>query len=181
MKETPRYELWLTEDDLAGLPESTLDAARQAAKDKGREDAWLVTLDAPSYGPFMKYSDRRDLREKLYRMYNSQCTDGEYCNLDILRDIAGTRLEIARLMGCKTFAEYILQHSMAQQPANVYHMLDELRAAYLPVERSEMERLTAFATQLEGHPVEIMPWDYAYYSNKEKDSMFDINDELLRP
>ena len=141
LKETPRYELWLTEEDLAGLPESALDAAKQAAKDKGREDAWLVTLDAPSYIPFMKYSDRRDLREKLYKMYNRQCTSGEYCNLDVLRDIANTRLEIARLMGCKTFAEYKLQHTMAQTPANVYDMLNRLREAYLPVERSEMERL----------------------------------------
>ena len=181
LKETPRYELWLTEDDLAGLPESALDAAKQAAKDKGREGEWLVTLNAPSYGPFMKYSDRRDLREQLYKMYNRQCTEGEFCNLDVLRDIANTRLEIARLMGCKTFADYKLQHTMAQTPASVYDMLNKLRDAYLPVERSEMERLAAFASELEGKPVEIMPWDYGYYSNKEKDSMFEINDELLRP
>ena len=181
LKETSRYELWLAEDDLAGLPESALDAAKQAAKDKGREDAWLVTLDAPSYGPFMKYSDRRDLREKLYKMYNRQCTAGEYCNLEVLKDIANTRLEIARLMGFKTFAERRLEHSMAETPQAVYHMLDELRDAYLPVERREMERLAEFAARHEGHPVEIMPWDYAYYSNKERDSMFDINDELLRP
>lgn len=181
LKETPLYELWLTQDDLAGLPESALDAAKQAAKDKGREDAWLVTLDAPSYLPFMKYSDRRDLREKLYKMYNRQCTSGEYNNLDVLRDIANTRLEIARLMGCKTFAEHKLQHTMAETPAAVYDMLNQLRDAYLPVERKEMERLTRFASQIEGKPVEIMPWDYSYYSNKEKDSMFEINDELLRP
>lgn len=181
LKETPRYELWLTEADLEGLPESALDAAKQAAKDKGRDDAWLVTLDAPSYGPFMKYSDRRDLREQLYKMYNRQCTTGEYCNLDILRDIANTRLELARLMGCKTFADYKLQHTMAERPEHVYNMLNELRDAYLPEERREMERLSGFASELEGKPMEIMPWDYAYYSNKEKDSMFEINDELLRP
>ena len=181
LKETSRYELWLTADDIAGLPESALDAAKQAARDKGRGDEWLVTLDAPSYIPFMKYSDRRDLREKLYKMYNRQCTSGEYCNLDVLRDIANTRLELARLMGCNTFADYKLQHTMAQTPRNVYKMLDELREAYLPVERSEMARLTEFASRLEGRNVEIMPWDYSYYSNKEKDSMFDINDEMLRP
>ena len=181
LKETPRYELWLTADDLAGLPENILDAARQAAKDKGRDDAWLVTLDAPSYVPFMKYSDRRDLREKLYKMYNRQCTSGEFCNLDVLRDIANTRLAIANLMGCDTFAHYKLQHTMAATPANVYDMLNQLREAYLPVERSEMERLTEFAGKLEGHPVKMMPWDYSYYSNKEKDSLFNINDELLRP
>ena len=181
LKETPRYQLWLTQEDLAGLPESTIDAARQAAKEKGREDAWLVTLDAPSYIPFMKYSDRRDLREKLYKMYNRQCTGGEYCNLDILREIANTRLEIARLMGCKCFAEHKLRHTMAGTPDAVYQMLNQLRDAYLPVERNEMARLTEFASKQEGRHVEIMPWDYSYYSNKEKDSMFDINDELLRP
>ncbi len=181
LKETSCYELWLTADDLDGLPESALDAAKQAAKEKGREDEWLVTLHAPSYVPFMKYSSRRDLREKLYRMFNSQCTAGDYCNLDILREIANTRLEIARLMGFKTFADYKLQHTMARTPANVYDMLNRLRDAYLPVERSEMERLEAFATKLEGRPMKILPWDYSYYSNKEKDSMFEINDELLRP
>ncbi|MBR5686102.1 MAG: M3 family metallopeptidase [Muribaculaceae bacterium] len=181
LKETSQYELWLGESDLAGLPESALDAARQAAKDKGRDDEWLVTLDAPSYVPFMKYSDRRDLREKLYKMYNRQCASGEYCNLEILREIANTRLDMARLMGCKTFADYKLQHTMAQTPGNVYDMLNRLRDAYLPVERREMERLIRFASELEGHPMEIMPWDYSYYSNKEKDSMFEINDELLRP
>ena len=181
LKETCQYELWLCEDDLEGLPESTLDAAKQAAKDKGREDAWLVTLDAPSYAPFMKYSSRRDLREKLYKMYNRQCTSGEFCNLDILRDIANTRLELARLMGFSSFAEYKLHHTMAQTPENVYDMLNQLREAYLPVEREEMKRLTAFACKIEGKPIELMPWDYAFYSNKEKDSMFEINDELLRP
>ena len=181
LKETPRFELWLSEDDLAGLPESVLDAAKQAAKDKGREDAWLVTLDAPSYIPFMKYSDRRDLREKLYKMYNRQCTSGEYNNLDVLRDIANVRLAIANLMGRDTFAEHKLQHTMAETPAAVYDMLNQLRDAYLPVEREEMQRLNRFASELEGKPVKIMPWDYSYYSNKEKDSMFEINDELLRP
>lgn len=181
LKETPRFELWLSEDDLAGLPESVLDAAKQAAKDKGREDAWLVTLDAPSYIPFMKYSDRRDLREKLYKMYNRQCTSGEYNNLDVLRDIANVRLAIANLMGRDTFAEHKLQHTMAETPAAVYDMLNQLRDAYLPVECEEMQRLNRFASELEGKPVKIMPWDYSYYSNKEKDSMFEINDELLRP
>ena len=181
LKETPRYELWLAEGDLEGLPQSALEAAKQAANDKGREGEWLVTLDAPSYVPFMKYSDRRDLREKLYLMYNRQCTEGDYCNLDVLREIANTRLEIAKLMGHQCFAEYKLQHAMAETPGAVYDMLNRLRAAYLPVERSEMERLTKFASELEGKPVTIMPWDYSYYTNKEKDSLFEINDELLRP
>ena len=181
LKESARYELWLTEADLDGLPESALDAAKQAAREKGREDAWLITLDAPSYMAFMRYSARRDLREQLYKMYNTQCTAGEYSNIEVMRDIANTRLEIARLFGCKTYAEYRLQHTMAETPKNVYNMLQQLRDAYLPVERSDMKRLADFASKLEGKKIEIMPWDYSYYSNKEKDSMFQINDELLRP
>ena len=181
LKETSRHELWLTEADLDGLPASAIDAARHAAQEKGRPDAWLVTLDAPSYIPYMKYSARRDLREKLYKMYNRQCTCGDYCNLEVLREIANTRLDIARLMGCKTFAEYKLRHSMAGTPGAVYGLLNQLRDAYLPVARREMKQLTAFASQLEENPVTIMPWDYAYYNNKEKDSMFGIDDELLRP
>ena len=181
LKETSQYELWLTEDDLEGLPESAVDAAKQAAQEKGRDDAWLVTLHAPSYIPFMKYSARRDLREKLYKMYNRQCTTGEYCNTQLMRDIANTRLDIARLLGYESFADYRLKRSMARDKQHVYQMLDQLREAYLPVERSDMERLKAFAASVEGHAVDIMPWDYSYYSNKEKDSMFQINDELLRP
>ena len=181
LKETPKYELWLSEEDLDGLPESAVDAAKQAAKDKGREQEWLVTLDAPSYVPFMKYSTRRDLREKLYKMYNRQCTDGEYSNLEVMRDIANTRLELARLMGSNTFAEFKLQHTMAGTPGRVYDMLNQLRDAYLPVERKDMKRLIAFASEVEGSPIDIKPWDFSYYSNKERESMFDINDELLRP
>ena len=181
LKEKARYKMWLEEDDLAGLPESAIDAAKQAAAEAGRHDAWLITLDAPSYIPFMKYSARRDLREKLYMMYNRQCTDGDYNNLEVLRDIANTRLELARLMGFQCFAQYKLQHTMARTPQRVYDMLDQLRDAYLPAEQDEMKRLEEFASATEGRPVTIMPWDYSYYSNKEKDSLFEINDELLRP
>ena len=72
LKELNTYEMWLTADDVDGLPESALQAAKDAAKAKGKEDAYLITLQAPSYSPFMKYSSRRDLREKLYMMYNKR-------------------------------------------------------------------------------------------------------------
>ena len=181
LKENSRYEMWLTEADLTGLPESAVEAAKAAAASKDREGEYLITLKAPSYMAFMKYSDRRDLRERLYRMYNQQCTSGEFSNMEVIKDIANTRLAIARLFGHKTFAEYRLQNTMAQNPATVLNMLNQLREAYLPVQRDDMAKLTEFASQFEGYAVTIMPWDYAYYSNKRKDELYQINDEMLRP
>lgn len=181
LKETARYELWLTRDDLDGLPESAVEAAQVAASEKRREGEYLVTLQAPSYMAFMKYSSRRDLREKLYRMYNTQCTSGEYSNLEIMRDIANTRLEMARLLGYKTFAEYQLDNKMAHDPATVWAMLNRLKDAYGPAQRRDMDALNAYASKLVGLDFTIMPWDYSYYSNKMKDELYSINDELLRP
>ncbi len=181
LKATNDYELWLGADDLAGLPESTIEAAAHAASEHGRTDAYLVTLHAPSYMAFMKYSSRRDLRQQLYMAYNTQCTTGEYSNMELCRSIANTRLELARLMGCDTFAQYRLQNSMAQTPQAVNEMLERLRVAYQPAMAREMESLTRFASEFEGHPVALEPWDYSYYANKERDSLFGVNDELLRP
>ncbi|MDO4511023.1 MAG: M3 family metallopeptidase [Bacteroidales bacterium] len=181
LKDKARYELWLKKEDLAGLPETAVEAAAEDAKQKGREGEYLITLYFPSYSPFMKYSSRRDLREKLYRMYNTQCTSGEYSNVEIIKQIANTRLAIANVLGFKTFADYQLQERMAKDTKHVYAMLDQLRKAYLPVQRADMQRLEKFASQLEGKPIKIMPWDYSYYSNKEKDANYNIDDELLRP
>ncbi len=181
LKANNAYEIWLTKDDLTGLPESAIEAAKTAAKEKGRDDSYLVTLHAPSYSAFMKYSSRRDLREKLYRAYNTQCTAGEYSNMDIIKDIANTRLAIANLLGYKSYADYHLEHMMAQNTKTVYAMLNQLKDAYAPVQKKDMQELEQYASKLEGHKVQIMPWDYSYYSNKEKDAKYSINDELLRP
>ena len=181
LKATNAYELWLTIDDLEGLPESAVEAAAHAASEKGRSGEYLVTLHGPSYQAFMKYSSRRDLREQLYMAYNTQCTSGEYSNMELCREIANTRLELAQLMGSETFADYRLQNSMAQTPQAVFDMLNQLRDAYQPAMKHELARLKEFATQVEGHAIELKPWDYSYYTNKERDSLFQINDELTRP
>ncbi len=181
LKETARYEMWLKESDLEGLPESAVEAAAAAAKAKDREGEYLITLNAPSYMAFMKYSSRRDLREKLYKMYNSQCTSGEYNNIEIMQQIANTRLELANLLGYKTFADYQLANKMAENPTNVYNMLNQLKDAYTGAQKRDMEALNKYASQLEGKKMTIMPWDYSYYSNKLKEEKYSINDELLRP
>lgn len=180
LKELNTYEIWLEKEDLAGLPESSIEAARTAAKEKGK-DGYLITLAAPSYRPFMQYSSRRDLREKLYKMYNSRNTSGEFSNIEIMSQIADKRRQLANIFGYKTFAEYKLSHTMAQNSQNVYNLLNNLRDAYLPAQKNEMKELEKFASTLEGKNVKIEAWDYSYYFNKLKDSKFDLNDEILRP
>ena len=181
LKELNTYEIWLTKDDLAGLPEGVVEAAALAAKEKGREGEFLFTLAQPTYMAFMKYSDRRDLREKMYRLYSSRNTKGEFSNVEILKQIANKRRQLANLLGYNTYAEYSLVNTMAEKPENVYKLLNELRDAYIPAQKKEFAELTQFASGLEGKNFEIKPWDYSYYSNKLKQSKYSYDEEEMRP
>ncbi len=181
LKELNTYEIWLKAEDLAGLPESSVEAAAMAAKEKGRKGEYLFTLAQPTYMAFMKYSTRRDLREKMYRLYMGRNMKGQYSNMEIMTRIAEVRRQIANLLGHKTFAEYQLANTMAEKPENVYKLLNELAEAYRPAQKREFEELTAFASAKEGHPVELMPWDYSFYSNKLKTERYAFDEEALRP
>lgn len=181
LKELNTYEIWLTADDLAGLPKGIVDEAAQLAAAKGREGEFLFTLAQPTYMAFMKYSDRADLREKFYRLYTGRNTSGEYNNLPVLSKIASLRLQLANLLGSKTYAEHTLKRTMARTPENVYKLLDQLRDAYRPALDKEMAELTAFASKTEGKPVEINAWDYSYYANKLKNERYSYDEEQLRP
>ncbi|MDR2626878.1 MAG: M3 family metallopeptidase [Dysgonamonadaceae bacterium] len=182
LKETNRFELLLTQaSDLAGLPENLREAAAQNAKQKGKQ-GWLFDLKAPSYIPFMKYSERRELREKMYRAYSGRCAQGgEFDNRETVRKIVDTRLQIARLLDDKDYAEYVLRQRMAQNTANVYDLLNRLRDAYRPLAMEEIREVSGFASGWEKQSLEIMPWDWAYYSEKLKDIKFRVNDEMTRP
>ena len=181
LKEMNTYEIYLKADDLAGLPESSVSAAAEAARAKGRDGEYLFTLDAPVYTAFMKYSARPDLRERMYRLYTGRNTKGEYSNLDNIRRISEIRMEIARLLGSPTYAAHSLRRTMAETPKAVYDLLDRLRDAYRPALEAEMAELTEFASKLEGHPVTIQPWDYSYYSNKLKTEKYSFDEEAMRP
>ncbi len=181
LKELNTYEIWLTADDLAGLPKGIVDEAAQMAAAKGRDGEFLFTLAQPTYMAFMKYSDRADLREKFYRLYTGRNTSGEYNNLPVLTKIAALRLQLANLLGSKTYAEHSLKRTMARTPENVYKLLDQLRDAYRPALDKEMAELTAFASKTEGKPVEINAWDYSYYANKLKNERYSYDEEQLRP
>lgn len=182
LKDKNRYELLLTDEkDLSGLPESIRETAAHRAKEKGKE-GWLFNLTAPSYVPFMRYADSRKLREEMYREYMSVGNKGdEYDNKEIIRQIVNIRLEIARLMGYNTYAEYSLKHTMAKNPATVYKLLDQLLAAYKPVAINEYNAVQGFAMGTEKENITVMPWDWSYYSEKLKDIRFDVNDEMTRP
>ena len=181
LKETNRYELILTSEQTDGLPASALDAYAQAAKEKEKE-GYLVTLHAPSFVPFMKYSTNRALRQQLYMAYNTQCThDDEYNNLEIVQKLVNLRLERAKLLGFNTVADYVLSRRMAENSVNVYKLLNELLDAYAPTAHQEVEEVQQLARELEGEDFELMPWDWAYYSEKLKEKKFNLNEEELRP
>ena len=182
LKETNDYQLVLTDPaQLAGLPDSAVEAAAETAREKGVE-GWVFTLQAPSYVPFMKYADCRDLRHKLYLAYNTKCMHAnDRNNLEIVRRIANAHLELARLLGYKCYADYNLEEHMAQDTAHVYQLLEQLLEAYTPTARQEVAEVEALARETEGADFRLMPWDWSYYSQKLKDKKYRIDDEQLRP
>lgn len=187
MKDKSR-RMFVTEAETAGLPESIKAAAKAEADaaiaEEGKnndEGQYLFTVFAPSYSPFMKYADNRKLREKLYRLYNSRNIEGEFSNIDILKDISNVRLEIARLLGHKNFAEYRLGHTMAATPENVMEFLGNLNANYTEPMRKEIEEIQNFARKTQGDDFVLMPWDYSYWADKLKNEKYSFNDEDLKP
>ncbi len=184
----PERRLWVTADKLEGVPEGIMQAARQEAKAaleaEGKADdesLYLFTVYAPSYGPFLKYVKDRDLREKMYHLYSTRNTSGDYNNIPVLIDIANVRREIANLMGKDNFAQYQLQHTMAETPENVYAMLHELRDAYTEPMKAEVAEIQEFARQTEGPDFVLRPWDYSYWSDKLKSARYSFNDEDMKP
>lgn len=180
-KELPTYSMILEKSDLSGLPESQIEAAALAAEQAGQKGKYLFTLDAPVYMAFMKYSDRRDLREKMNRMYTGRNTKGEYNNIEIMKRIAEVRRQLANLLGSETHARHSLVNTMAQTPEKVYNLLNQLREAYAPAAKAELDEINQFASELEGKPITLMPWDYSYYSNKHREAKYAFNEEALRP
>lgn len=184
----PERALWLTADQLAGLPESAIAAARQEAADAlkaaGKPDdgsQYLFTVFFPSYSPFIKYVDNRDLREQMYKLYNTRNYGGKYDNTQVLKDIANVRLEIARLFGYSNYADYALNRRMAANSGNVRKLLDELCDAYKAPMQAEINEITEFARQTQGSDFNLEPWDYSYWSDKLKNAKYSFNDEDMKP
>lgn len=181
LAETNDYTLLLTtEEELSGLPDGILEAAAALAQEKGLE-GWLFTLHAPSYVPFMQYSDRRDLRELMLRAYAVRAfRDNEHNNTTLVVRLADLRLQLAQLLGYRDFATYVLEERMASSPDEVNSFLDRLLEASTPAGRRDLKDVEEYAHKL-GHEGRIERWDWAYYSEKLRMERFNIDDEALRP
>ena len=183
LKDLNAFTLHITDEaELEGLPESAVDAAKEEAKSRNLE-GWVFTLQAPSYGPFLTYSAKRELRKQMYMAYNTICThDNENNNLDIVKQIVNHHREIAQLLGYKTYADYTLVKRMAQNSETVYNLLNQLLEAYKPTAKKEVEEVRKMAKEMTGdEQFELQPWDFGYYSNKLKERDYNINSEMLRP
>ncbi|HVN57195.1 MAG TPA: M3 family metallopeptidase [Bacteroidales bacterium] len=181
LEETNAYELHLTDiNDLEGLPVLVKEAAMHEAETR-KKDGWVFTLHFPSYIPFMQYSARRDLREKMFRAYTSRAYHGnERDNRDLVIRIVNLRLEIASLLGYETYADLALVDRMADTRQKVSSFLEELYSSSHPAARRDYDNILNYA-KLNGHTGQVERWDWAYFSEKLKKSKFDIDDEVLRP
>lgn len=181
LKATNAFKMILRDrSELEGLPESMVEAAAQAAKDAGEESAWLFSLHAPSYVPFMMYSSRRELREKMWRAYNSRSFRDSHDNESIAKKIAELRYERAKVLGYKTHAHFVLEERMAENPEKVTAFLDRLFAKARPAAERDVKDVGTLKKELTGH-ADLKPWDYSYFSEKLKMRLHQLDQEQLRP
>ncbi len=180
-KSAEAFEMFITDKaDLSGLPDSAIEAAAFAAKEKGRDGEYLFTLDMPSYFPFIQYADNRALREKIWFARSNTAWGDEWDNADNIKKIVSLRHERAQLLGFKTHADFVLEKRMAGSPEAVHDFLGKLKNAYRPAAEKELEELKAFAMERDGID-DLKPWDAAYYSEKLKQKLFDFSSEDFRP
>jgi peptidyl-dipeptidase Dcp len=182
LKETNRYEL-VVEDEagLSGLPAPLVQAAAETAERRGQPGRWIFTLQRPSLIPFLQYSSRRDLREKLYRAYLAMGSNGdELDNRKVLARVTELRLERARLLGFPSHAHYALDENMAATPDAVYALLRQLWTPALARAKGEVADMQAMI-DAEGGRFQLAAWDWWYYAEKVKKARFDLDEEMLRP
>lgn len=181
LAETQAYQLHITnEADLAGLPEGTIEAARSLAKSQEKE-GWIFTLDYPSYVPFVTYADNRELRKKMAIAFGAKCfQNNEFDNQEIVLKIAKLRFDRAQVLGYATHAHFVLEERMAESPEKVKTFSTDLLEKAKPAAWKEFEQLTAFAKELHGIE-QLEKWDGAYYSEKLKQQLFNLDDEILKP
>ncbi|RVU91607.1 M3 family peptidase [Flavobacterium columnare] len=181
LAETNNYELLITkEEDLKGLPQDTIDTALALAKNKNKE-GWLFTLNMPSYLPFVTYAENRTLRKELSIAYGKKAfQDNAYNNEQIVVKIVTLRHERANLLGYETHAHFVLEERMAQSPEKVTAFLNDLLQKAKPASQREFNQLENYAKQLD-EIEQLEKWDGAYYSEKLKQELFNLDDEKLKP
>ncbi|OEK04901.1 M3 family metallopeptidase [Roseivirga misakiensis] len=182
LAETNKYEMVLTnESDLEGLPPFAIEQAKETAKEKGHDDSWVITLDYPSYVPFMTYAKQRHLRKELSIAFSTKAFKGdELDNQEIVKKIVNLRNERAALLGYETHAHFILEERMAESPKKVMDFLGEIREYGKPGAEDDVQQVAEFAKSLDGLE-DLQKWDFGYYSEKLKKEKYSIDDELLKP
>nr|WP_315132387.1 M3 family metallopeptidase [uncultured Flavobacterium sp.] len=181
LAETQAYQLHITtESELAGLPEGTVEAARSLAKSQEKE-GWIFTLDYPSYVPFVTYADNRELRKKMAIAFGAKgFQNNEFDNQEIVLKIAKLRFDRAQVLGYASHAHFVLEERMAESPEKVKTFSTDLLEKAKPAALKEFTQLTAFAKELHGIE-QLEKWDGAYYSEKLKQQLFSLDDEILKP
>jgi len=182
LKENNAFELVIEDTaDLAGLTDAQISAAAETAKERGHEGKWVFTLHKPSLIPFLQNSQKRDLREKMFKGYiNRGNHDDEFDNKEILSKMVSLRVKKAHLLGYKTHADFVLDINMAKTPKNVYKLLKHVWKPALVMAKKEAYELQSLIYQ-EGHKFKLQPWDWWYYAEKLKKAKYDLDDEALRP
>ena len=182
LAETNKYELVLdNESDLAGLPDFAKEAAAETAKQKGHEGKWVITLDYPSYVPFMTYASNRELRKELSIAFGSKAFKGdEMDNQEIVKNIVRLRNERAQLLGYNTHADFVLEERMAESADKVMNFLSEIEQYGRPGAEKDVAEVAAYAQKLDGLD-SLKRWDFGYYSEKLKKEKYAVDDELLKP
>ncbi len=182
LKENNTFELVIdNKEDLSGLPDAAIAGAAETANERGHGGKWVFTLHKPSLIPFLQYSEKRDLREKMFKGYiNRGDNNNELDNKKVLSKIAALRVRRANLLGYKTHADYILEENMAKNPENVYELLNKLWKPALAVAKNEVKELQALI-EADGKDFKLEAWDWWYYAEKLKKAKYDLDDETLRP
>lgn len=182
LEENNRFTLVIHDrKDLAGLPDRVVSAAAKAAAARGHRGKWVFTLHKPSLIPFLQYSQNRTLREKMFQGYITRGNHGDKLdNKQILKRIVALRIQKAKLLGYRTYADFKLRRRMAKTPANVYKLLDRIWKVALPAAKREAAALQALITK-EGKGFRLQPWDWWYYSEKQRRAQYDLDDKELRP
>ena len=175
------YQLLIKEvKDLAGLPESVIKAARYEASEKGYEQGWLFTLQTPSYLPFIRYCDNRELRREIVTASAQKCTQGPYDNRQLIKKTLKLREQRAQLLGHKNHADYTLQMRMAESSEKVFEFLNELLTVSKRACQRELQDLQTYVDSL-GGPNPLQIWDFDYYAEKYKKEKFQYDEQELRP
>jgi peptidyl-dipeptidase Dcp len=182
LAETNNFKMVIDKkEDLAGLPESVIAAASDEAKVAKMEGKWIFTLQKPSWIPFVTYSQKRDLREKLYKsMYNRSNNNNEFDNKNVINQIVNLRLRKANLLGFESWAAFILDDCMAKNPKNVYDLIEKVWDPGLKRAKEEAKDIQAMITR-EGGKFKLASWDWWYYSEKVRKEKYDIDEEQVRP